>query len=87
MKLDLSVKVDDVYHVFSFLNGCNFDRLYYPGHFLIYVYKVHNHLYYYKAFFYKSLHIYSNCYYNSKTKLFCAVQNLLEQELYHVVQF
>lgn len=87
MKLNFSVKVDDIYRVFSFLNGCDYDCIHYPGQFLIYVCKVHNHSYYYKAFFYNTLHIYSDYYCNSKTKLFVAVQNLLKNELYDVMQF
>lgn len=87
MKLVLRVCVDDVIHCYSILNGCDSCRVYLPEHFVIYIFKEHNHSYYFRAFFYKSLHIFSDKYCNSKSKLYSAIQYMLEKELYHVVQF
>lgn len=86
MKNSLSVCLNNVQYLFT-LGTSDYYRFFLKDEFVIDVFKMHSHCYYYKAFFYKSISIYSSSYFNSKYKLFCAIQNLLKQELYDVVQF
>lgn len=81
------VDYNDVGHIFSVLNGCDYCRLHYENEFIIDCHKEHNHRYSFKAFFYNSKSIYSYCYYDTKAKLFSAIQFVLKQELYDVRQF
>ena len=87
MKYRLSVHYMDCYYSYSFDDSLDFWRMELPNEFVIDIFKEHNHSYYFKAFFYNSKRIYSNIYCNSKYKLFGAIQKLLQEELYHVVQF
>lgn len=87
MNLKLRVLVDDVWHCYSLLSGEDFTFIYLPNHFVIYVFKEHNHSYYFRAFFYNSLHIISDTFCSSKTKLYSAIQYCLKKELYNVMQF
>lgn len=86
MKCQFCVRFNDVNYVFSVLNSCNCCRLYFDNEFIIDCFKVHNHKYYFKAFFYKSKNIYAPIYKDTKTELFCAIQNLLKEEMYDVQQ-
>lgn len=86
MNLVLRVVIDKIVYCFNVLNGVSSNTIYLPNHFVIYLYKHHNHLYSYRAFFYNSLHIFvGEC--NSKSKLYSAIQFLLKEELYDVMQF
>lgn len=86
MKLVLRVLIDKTVYCFGFLNGVSFDCISLPNHFVIYLYKHHNHFYSYQAFFYNSMRIsVGDC--NSKCKLYSAIQLLLKEELYDVMQF
>lgn len=87
MKLNIDVQKDGVIYSFGFLNGGTFKRIIFENEFIIDLFKVHNHSYSFKAFFYNSKFIYSRTHYNSKRKLFCAVQEVLKEELYHVLQY
>lgn len=87
MKLTLCVEVESSCFCFDFLSYRDSSRIELDGHFIIDLYKHHNHSYSFKAFFYNSKRIYSRIYCQSKSKLFGAVQELLQQELYHVHQF
>ena len=86
MKLFLRVVIDNTVYCYSVLNGVSYNCIHFPNHFVIYLYKHHNHLYSYKAFFYNSLRIsFGEC--NSKIKLYNSIQFLLKEELYDVMQF
>lgn len=86
MKMGIKVQFNNIIKFFGFLNYSNYSQLFVADEFIINCFKVHDHSYYYNAFFYKSRHIYSNRFFRSKKELFCAVQELLNEELYHVVQ-
>lgn len=85
MNIRFSVKLNGVHYCFNFFPS-DYHRFYLEDEFIIYVSKVHNHRYFFKAFFYRSKSIYVSSSFRSKTELFSAIQNMLEDELYHVVQ-
>ncbi len=70
--------------VFGVLNDCDYCRIEIENEFIIDCFKEHNHKYLFKAFFYNSKRIYPNIYCNSKSKLYAAIQHLLQEELYNV---
>lgn len=84
MKLDLNIYINGVIYSFGFLNNCESKRIEIKDELIIDIFKIHNHKYCFKAFFYNSKRIYSMYYCNSKLKLYSAVQNLLKEELYNV---
>lgn len=84
MKSYIDFQYKGVLYSFSVLNSSDSCRLVLDDVFVIDVFKVHNHSYFFKAFFYVSKSIYSNCYYSTKSKLLCAIQKLLEEELHDV---
>lgn len=77
----------DCIYTFGFLNNSNCCVIELPKQFIIYLYKRSNYNYFYKAFFYNSKNIYHSIDYRTKSKLYGAVQELLKQELYHVLQY
>lgn len=87
MKLNIEVKKDNVIYSLGFLNKCEYVCLCIENEFIIHLYKEHNHCYYFKAFFYRSKRICSYHYFRSKKELYRAVQLLLKEELYNVIQF
>lgn len=86
MKLYIEVLKDNVIYSWGLLNSASTSRIVFEDEFILDVWKVHNHSYFYKAFFYKSKTIYSSFEVSTKQKLYCAIQNLLKKELYHVLQ-
>lgn len=87
MKMYLSVNTNGVIHMLSLLNATDYSRLEIDGLFIIDAYKEHNHSYKFKAFFYNSGIIYSYRYFKTKSKLYSAIQLLLQEELSDVIQF
>lgn len=84
MILDLNVNFDGDIYSFGFLNNCESQRIEIKNELIIDIFKIHNHKYCFRAFFYNSKRIYSMYYCDSKLKLYSAVQNLLKEELYNV---
>lgn len=88
MRLYVDIQINNVIYSSSLLcNNSLYDRITIDNEFIIDVFKVHNHSYYFKAFFYNSKRIYSPHYFSTKSKLYTGIQNLLEEELYHVIHY
>lgn len=84
MRLYLYLRYNGINYQFGFLNGVSNSCISLKDIFIIYLYKNHNHDYYFKAFFYQSKRIYSDLHFTTKSKMYSAVQKLLQEELYHV---
>lgn len=85
MRLHFNIPIgDNKYRVFGCLNNSDYDRIFIENLVIIDIFKIHNHSYCFKAFFYHSKRIYSTEYYNTKSNLYCAIQKLLQEELSHV---
>ena len=64
----------------------NFQKIVVEGVVVFDIYKHHNHRYDLDAFFYASKRIVSGLSFTTKSKLHGAIQKLLQEELYDVVQ-
>ena len=85
----LAVTVPDGEHnwLYLILPGCSdSQQIVVEGVVVLYIWKIHNHRYDLSAFFYASKRIVSRCSFVSKAKLHGAIQKLLQEELYDVVQ-
>lgn len=87
MNLFFNIPFNNTNYSFSLLHNCCSQRVFVKDFCVIDIYKHHNHLYSFKAFFYFSKHLISMFYCNSKSKLYCALQELLQEELLYVKQF
>ena len=74
------------YHSLNFYESCMSHRYEVENVCIIDVYKIHDHRYDLKAFFYKKKRITYQENIRSKKELYSAIQNLLQQNLYEPVQ-
>ena len=84
MRLYLYVRYNGTNYQFGFLNDTTSSCISLKDVFIIYLYKHHNHDYSFKAFFYGSKSIYSIRHFTTKSKMYSAVQKLLQEELHNV---
>lgn len=86
MKYSIFVPRGASFYYFPLLPDGNFQKIVIDGVVVFDIYKRHNHCYCLDAFFYSSKRIFSGFWYKSKKELYCAIQNLLQEELHVDVQ-
>lgn len=81
MRLSFTIPDSGHNYSYSLLSYSDFQLIDHYGVIYLAIHKIHDHKYELCAFIYKSRHYIRPCYFNTKSKLYGAIQKLLQEEL------